>query len=64
MIVCTTTGYYVSVLGPYLADYRNNGTSILTHMLKTNVEEICDLVNEEDNFVLDRVQGSQTPYHC
>ncbi|CAC5417891.1 unnamed protein product [Mytilus coruscus] len=40
MIVCTTTGYYISVLGPYLADYRNNDASILTHMLKTNVEEI------------------------
>ncbi|CAC5387948.1 unnamed protein product [Mytilus coruscus] len=54
MIVCTTTGYYVSVLGPYLADYRNNDASILTHMLKTNVEEIRDWVNEEDIFVLDR----------
>ncbi|CAC5404613.1 unnamed protein product [Mytilus coruscus] len=44
MIVCTTTGYYVSVLGPYLADYRNNDASILTHMLKTNVEEIRDWI--------------------
>ncbi|CAC5415677.1 unnamed protein product [Mytilus coruscus] len=54
MIVCTTTGYYVSVFRPYLADYRNNDASILTHMLKTNVEEIRDWVNEEDIFVLDR----------
>ncbi|CAC5423661.1 unnamed protein product [Mytilus coruscus] len=54
MIVCTTTGYYVSVLGPYLADYRNNDASILTHMLKTNVEEIRDWVNEEDILFLDR----------
>ncbi|CAC5373715.1 unnamed protein product [Mytilus coruscus] len=62
MIVCTTTGYYVSVLGPYLADYRNNDASILTHMLKTNVEEIRDWVNERHFCFRQRVQRRHTTF--
>lgn len=52
MVVVTTTGYFVSILGPYLA--KNNDASILNHMLKCNVEEIMDFVKENDIFVVDR----------
>lgn len=40
MMVVTTTGYIVSILGPYLADGKNNDARILQHMIKTNTEEI------------------------
>ncbi|XP_062618934.1 uncharacterized protein LOC134280537 [Saccostrea cucullata] len=54
MIVVTTSGYVVSVLGPYLADSKNSDAKILTHMIETNVEEIKDWIKEEDIFIVDR----------
>ena len=54
MIVVTTSGYFVTVMGPYLADQKNNDASILNHMMKTNVEDIKTWVNEEDVFIVDR----------
>lgn len=33
MMVVTTTGCIVSVLGPYLADSKNNDASILKHII-------------------------------
>ncbi|KAK3094016.1 hypothetical protein FSP39_022976 [Pinctada imbricata] len=54
MMVVTTTGYLVSVLGPYLADTRNNDSSILKHMLATNAEEMKNWIQEDDIFVVDR----------
>ena len=44
MIVVTTSGYIVTVLGPYLADVKNSDTNILNHMVKTNAEEIKEWV--------------------
>ena len=40
MVVVTTTGYIVSVLGPYFSDGKNNDASILNHFLKNNMEDI------------------------
>ena len=54
MMVVTTTGYVVSVLGPYLADTRNNDSSILKHMLATNAKEMKNWIQEDDIFVVDR----------
>ncbi|XP_062587204.1 uncharacterized protein LOC134248846 [Saccostrea cucullata] len=54
MVVVTTTGYYVTAVGPYLADIKNNDANILTHMLKSNVEDIKHWVHENDIFVVDR----------
>ena len=54
MVVVSTSGYFVTVVGPYLADQKNNDASILNHMLKTNVENIKTWVNEEDVFIVDR----------
>lgn len=54
MVIVTTTGYYVSVLGPYFADNKNNDASILNHILKNNIEEIKQWVKTSDIFVVDR----------
>lgn len=40
MMIVSTTGYIVSVLGPYLADPKNNDSSILNHSILSNTEEI------------------------
>ncbi|XP_062622155.1 uncharacterized protein LOC134283681 [Saccostrea cucullata] len=54
MIVVTTSGYIVSVLGPYLADTKNNDANILKHMIYSNAEEIRSWIQEDDVFVVDR----------
>lgn len=42
MVTVSTTGYIVSVLGPYFADHKNNDASILKHNFHTNMENIKD----------------------
>jgi len=54
MVVVSTTGYFVTVVGPYLSDSKNNDASILKHMLNTNVEDIKQWVQEDDIFIVDR----------
>ncbi|XP_056002877.1 uncharacterized protein LOC130049408 isoform X1 [Ostrea edulis] len=52
VIIVSTTGYFISVLGPYLA--RNNDATILNHIMRSNIEDIRNWVNENDIFVVDR----------
>ena len=52
MVVVTTTGQFVAILGPYIA--RNNDASILNHMLKCNINDIKGFVKDNDIFVVDR----------
>ena len=54
MVIVTTTGYVLTVLGPYFADQRNNDASILTHMMTKNVENVKEWIQEDDVFVVDR----------
>lgn len=54
MVIVSTTGYIVSVLGPYLADHKNNDANILKHSIKTNVEDIQDWLQQDDILVVDR----------
>jgi hypothetical protein len=54
MIVVSTTGYIISVLGPYLVDSKNSDANILNHMIKTNVEEMKEWIREDDVFIVDR----------
>jgi len=54
MMYVTTTGYIVSVLGPYLADFKNNDANILKHNIKGNMENLTDWIKEEDVMVVDR----------
>ena len=52
MVVTSTDGYFLTVLGPYLA--KNNDATILNHMLSTNVEDLKGWFQEDDVFVVDR----------
>ena len=52
MVVVTTTGHFVTIMGPYIA--RNNDASILNHMLKSNVDDFRSFINENDVMVIDR----------
>ncbi|XP_048768744.2 uncharacterized protein LOC125662931 [Ostrea edulis] len=52
MVIVSSTGYFVSVLGPYIA--KNNDASILNHILKRNIDDIQGWVCEDDVFVVDR----------
>lgn len=54
MVIVTTSGYYVSILGPYFADNKNNDSSILKHIMNNNIEEIKSWVRPNDIFVVDR----------
>ena len=54
MVIVSTTGYYISVLGPYFADSKNNDASILNHIISNNIEEIKNWVRPTDIFVVDR----------
>ncbi|XP_053388533.1 uncharacterized protein LOC128551660 [Mercenaria mercenaria] len=49
-----TSGYIVSVLGPYLANGKNNDANILNSILEQNVEEMKTWVRRGDVFVVDR----------
>lgn len=54
MVIVTTTGYYMTVLGPYFADSKNNDASIIKHIVSNNVEEIKSWMQANDIFVVDR----------
>ena len=54
IIVVTTSGYIVSILGPYLPDSENNDASILKHMIHHNAEELRNWLQSDDVFVVDR----------
>ena len=54
MVIVSTSGFYVSVLGPYFADSQNNDASILKHIINTNTEEIKNWMKPSDIFVVDR----------
>ena len=54
MMIVSTTGYIITVLGPYLADAKNNDSSILNHSLQSNTKDIKRWIKEEDVFVVDR----------
>ena len=54
MVVVTTTGYFIAILGLYMADVKNNDGSILNHMLASNVQDIKNWIENEDIFIVDR----------
>jgi hypothetical protein len=54
MVVVTTTGHFVTIVGPYLADGKNNDAAILTHMLQANIQDIRNFLQEGDVVVVDR----------
>lgn len=54
MVVVTTTGYILSVVGPFFADGKNNDAAIMRNMINTNADGINDWLKEGDIFILDR----------
>lgn len=54
MIIVSTTGYIISILGPYLADHKNNDAGILKHNLKTNMESMNNWIQPGDVMIVDR----------
>ena len=54
MVVTSTDGYILSILGPYLADGKNNDASIVQHMMRSNEENMMEWFKKEDILILDR----------
>ncbi|XP_033756201.1 uncharacterized protein LOC117338945 [Pecten maximus] len=54
MVYVTTTGYIVSVMGPYLSDSKNNDAGIIKHAEQGNMENMMNWLTEEDIIVVDR----------
>ena len=54
MVFVTTSGYIVSVMGPYMGDGKNNDANIMTHIIKRNIEKITDWLQEDDILIVDR----------
>ncbi|XP_052099022.1 uncharacterized protein LOC127733747 [Mytilus californianus] len=54
MIIVSSTGYILSILGPYLADHKNNDAGILKHNLKTNMENMNEWIQPGDVLIVDR----------
>ena len=53
MVFISTSGYVLSVLGPYLSDSKNNEAQILNHVLE-NIEEIHSWLHVDDVVIVDR----------
>lgn len=54
MIITSTDGYIISVLGPYLADAKNNDATIIKSCLYENKEGILEWLLDDDVLVVDR----------
>lgn len=54
MVIVTTTGYYLTIVGPYLSDNKNSDAKILNHILAHNVENIKQFIKSDDIFIVDR----------
>lgn len=54
MVFVTTTGYILSVIGPYYSDGKNNDANILNHIIQNNLEEVKDWLREDDIMIVDR----------
>ena len=54
MMIVSTDGYIVSMLGPYFSNYKNNDAEITKHIIYNNKEDILDWVKPNDVLVVDR----------
>ena len=54
MLVVASDGYIITVIGPYLADGKNNDTKITKHAFGNNVENIKNWFQADDVMVVDR----------
>ncbi|CAF4614113.1 unnamed protein product [Rotaria socialis] len=54
MILTTTDGYILCVMGPFLSDYKNNDASIFKHCVYNNEQDILNWLHDDDVLILDR----------
>ena len=54
MVMVTTTGYILTIFGPFFSNFQNNDASILKHIMLNNYEDILNWTNEGDIMLLDR----------
>lgn len=54
MVMVTTTGYIVTIFGPFCSDFHNNDASILKHVMLKNYEDILSWIQDDDIIILDR----------
>ena len=54
MVFVTTSGYIVSIIGPYFCNSKNNDASILNQIFRSNVEEIRAWFSDQDVVIVDR----------
>ena len=54
VLITTATGYIVSCIGPYFADYKNNDAEIMKHIIYKNKENIVQWLERAVILVIDR----------
>ena len=54
MMTASSDEYMILVMGWYLADSRNNGTSMTKHIILNNRESVTDWLQPNDVFIMDR----------
>ena len=54
MVMVTTTGYIVSICGPFFSDNNNNDASILKHIIINNCDNILNWIDNNDIMIVDR----------
>lgn len=54
MVFVSTSGYILSVIGPYYSDGKNNDAQILKHIIQNDIEEFKQWVCENDVIIVDR----------
>jgi hypothetical protein len=58
MILCTTDGYILAVLGPYLADGKNSDACIFVHQFESqtdnDAQSLRELIQQGDIWIVDR----------
>jgi len=54
MIVCTTGGYILEVIGPFICNGQNNDANITIDVLNKNTDDLDNFFRPDDVFVVDR----------
>ncbi|CAF1406797.1 unnamed protein product [Didymodactylos carnosus] len=54
MMIVSSDGYIISVMGPYLADGRNNDAEITKNIIYNNKQGFTDWLHPEDLVIVDR----------
>lgn len=54
MVFLSTTGYIISVIGPYFSDGNTNDAQILNHIIRNDIKEFKQWMSEEYVLILDQ----------